>query len=226
MAGLLARIVPLALGVAASPLPVVAILVILLTKRARSSSLIFTAAWVSGNAVAISIAVIFAGQFKRPLVGLDLPYEGLITALLGAGLVVAAWVAHTGRERSEDPDAAPGWLRAVDNLSPAGGAFVAFTNATTSPKNLALAITAGVAIQAADVHPAQQTLAALSYVVVASLSVVIPVVFYFASGKKAKSTLARWKQFVTLKASAIAELTMFVLGIALLVKGLWNLLAQ
>ncbi len=45
---------------------------------------------------------------------------------------------------SEDPGAAPKWVDAVDDLSPMGGAVVAFSNALTSPKNLALAIAAGI----------------------------------------------------------------------------------
>jgi hypothetical protein len=202
---------------------VVAVLIILLTNRGRVSSLVFSAAWVSGNVVAISIAIMFAGRIKPPRQWIDLPYEGLMTALLGLGLVVTAWLSRRVRGRSEEPDP-PRWVSAVDNLSPFGGAVVAFSNATTSPKNLALAIAAGIAISNATRHLAEQAVACLLYVVVASLTVVTPVVLYFVAGGRATLVLNRWKQRITARAAVGMELMLFVLGIGLACKGILNLL--
>ena len=99
-----ARIAVLALGVALSPLPIVAVLIILLTKRARAGSLVFLAAWVAGTATAITIATVFAGTLKTPKVGLDLPFEGGVTVLLGIGLAVTGWLARRGRLRAGAAD--------------------------------------------------------------------------------------------------------------------------
>lgn len=219
-----ARVVALALGVALSPLPVVAVLIILLTKRARVGSLVFLAAWLLGNAAAITLAIAFAGSINIPSEGFDLPSEGFITLLLGFGLFVTAWLSRRGRWRSEDPGASPKWVAAVDDLSPMGGAVVAFSNALTSPKNLALAITAGIAIRDAVTLPADRVSAALLYVVVASVTILTPVVVYLFAGKRAEPTLARWKRNVTLRAAVIMEMGLFVFGLGLALKGLYNLL--
>jgi len=219
-----AQIIPLALGIALSPLPVVAVLVILLTRRARFSSVVFAASWVLGVAVAVIIATAFAGQFARPVVGYDLPYEGAVTFLLGAGLVVIAGISRRGRFRSGEPDAPPTWVNAVDDLSPWGGAFVAFTNATTSPKNLALALAAGVALQGTIKEPWTQTLVIAVYVAIASVTVVAPVVLYFVGGERSVALLRRWKERITARAAALTELLLFLLGLTLTVKGLVNLL--
>lgn len=222
---LLARIVPLALGVALSPLPIVAVLVILLTRRARIGSFVFASAWMVGTACAITIAITFAGRLKPPRYGLDLSSEGLVTLLFGVGLIMTAWLSRRGRRRAENPDAAPAWVGAVDNLSPMGGALVAFSNALTSPKNLALAIAAGAFIQSATPPLGEETLAAIVYVLVASVFVVTPVVVYFVAGKKAQPILARWKSIVTARAAVSMELMLFVFGAALALKGLYNLLS-
>jgi hypothetical protein len=155
---------------------------------------------------------------------MDLPYEGAIFLLLGIGLVVGAWLSRRGRKLSERESGAPNWVRAVDNLSPAGGALVALSNAVTSPKNLALALGCGAMIRSLSPVFAPETGLALVYVVVASITVVTPVVIYFVMGKKAEATLAGWKSYVTARSASVMEVTVFVFGIALAVRGLINLL--
>jgi hypothetical protein len=218
-----ARIAVLAIGVALSPLPIVAVLIILLTKRARVGSLVFSAAWVMGNATAIALAIAFAGNINVPRVGLDLPAEGLATVLLGIGLFATAWLSRRQRWHSEDPQATPKWVEAVDGLSPMGGAVVAFSNALTSPKNLALAIAAGVTIRAATEVPTEIVASSLLYIAIASLTIVIPVAVYLVAGKRAEPILARWKQRVTSRAAVVMEIGLFVFGLGLALKGLYNL---
>ncbi len=219
------QVIPLALGVAASPLPVVAVIVILLTERARLSSVVFSVAWVAGNMLAIGFAVAFAGRVEIPKVGFDLPFEGAITFLLGTGLVVFAWLSRRGRRQSGEPDAPPSWVHSVDNLSPWGGALVAFSNATTSPKNLALALAAGAVIQISTPRPASTLVSQLIYVAVASITVVGPVVVYFVGGERSTAILQRWKRNITAHASAFMEVLLLVLGVVLAARGLYNLLS-
>jgi hypothetical protein len=223
--GLTLQVIVAGLAVAASPLPIVAVLIILLTKRARVGSLVFAAAWLAGNAVAITVSIVLAGKMAPPRLGLDLPAEGLGALLLGFGLFVTAWLSRRSRYRAEDPTATPKWVDAVDGLSPLGGAVVAFSNALTSPKNLALAITTGLAIRSSSNSPEWWVEMGLLYVAVASLTIVTPVVLLFVAGDRAEPTLARWKRNVTARAAVIMELALFVLGVMLASKGVYNLLS-
>jgi hypothetical protein len=222
--GVFARILPLALGVAASPVPVAAVIILLLTKRARPNSLVFVAAWIAGNTVAITVAILFAGRITEPKVGMDFPAEGLGLALIGVMLAAAAVVSRRARMRRPDQGNPPAWLGAVDNLSSWGGAVVAFSNATTSPKNIALALSAGLVINKAAQPFASQTAEALFYVAVASTSIVIPVALFFVGGQRAVEILERWKARVTEHASGFMEIAIFVIGVGLAVRGLYNLL--
>lgn len=225
MGALFLQITTLALGVAMSPLPVVAVLVILITKRARPGSIVAAVSWVLGNALIISLAVVFAGSIPEPRGGTDLWWEGIFTVLLGVGLAVMGVMSRRGRRNSPEPDAPPTWVNSVDHLSPVGAGLVTFTNATTSPKNLALAITAGKVINRAGLSASAMTSASVFYVVVASLSVVVPVLMYFVGGEKSVALLKRWRDSVTANAAAVMEITLLVLGIGLSVKGLYNLLS-
>lgn len=223
MTDLIARLIPLALGVAASPLPILAVLVVLLGGRARIGSLVLAASWVLGIVVALAIAVVFAGKIPPPRQGLDLPFEGLITALVGVGLIITAVISRRGRFRSEDPFKPPAWVAAIDGMSPFGGAIVAFTNATTSPKNLALAIAAGLAIENAHLRQSELLTAEIVYVIVAAVTVVAPALTYLVGGTRSEETLARWKAVVTTRAAGTMELTLLILGVLLAGKGIYNL---
>jgi hypothetical protein len=224
MVSLILHIIPMALGVAVSPLQVVAVLIILLTSRARASGFVFALAWVLGSATAMVVALVFAGNVRMPRNGFDFESEGLVTVLLGIGLVVTAWLSWRGRHRAVDPSATPRWVSSVDHLSPVGGAFLAFSGPTTNPKNLALAIAAGISIQGAALPPRDHVFAAILFVIIASATIVTPVAVYFAVGQRAQPTLARWKERVTARAAAALELMLLVLGVGLACKGLYNLL--
>jgi len=214
----------LALGVLASPLPAVAVLVTLLTKRAKPNSLVMLVSWIVGVVLALGISVMLAGRIHLPSAGVDLPFEGLFTALLGIGVFIMGVHSRRGRFRSEDPQDPPAWVNSVDNLSPIGGAIVVFSNATTSPKNLALAISAGALLTKPGVPVVDSIVAATVYIIIASLTLVGPVALYVFGGDKSTAILQRWKDKVTENAAAVMEISLFGIGLAMTAKGLFNLL--
>jgi len=216
------QIALLALGVAASPLPVVAVLVVLLTRRARLGSIVILVGWVLGISVAVGIAIVFADQLQVPKAGTDLAWEGLFLVLLGIGLVMMGVLSRRGRFRSENPEEPPSWVNSVDNLSPFSGAVVVFLNATTSPKNLALAITAGRVLTTNGPRFVEVP-AVLLYIAIASITITIPVTLYFFGGQRSTALLERWKRNVTAHAAAVMEISLLVIGVGMTVKGLYNL---
>lgn len=222
--GPIAAITPLALGVAISPLPIVGMLVLLLTKGARRNSLVMLAFWVLGNMLLIGIAIAFAGRLPQPRHGMDLPAEWLFASFVGLALIAMAAISWFGRKDKPQGGEPPVWITRVDNLTPWGGAVIAFSNATTSPKNLALTITAGLAIARASSSPVEIGSSAAAYVAIASTLLVIPVVFYFVGKDRSVAVLTRWKANITAHASAFIEIVLLVIGIAMTVRGLSNLL--
>lgn len=214
----------LALGVAASPLPIVAVVVVLLTKRARLSSLLMLVSWVSGVSLMLILSMAFADYMHEPRAGLDFPAEGLVSLLLGVGLLVMGIVSRRGRFRSENPAQPPAWVAGIDNMSPAGGVLLVFLNATTSPKNLALAIAAGRLLTKPPEPLALAAPLSVFYICVASLALTVPVGLYWFGGSRSETALRNLKDRVTAKSAAVSEITLLVLGLALSAKGLMNLL--
>jgi hypothetical protein len=223
--GPIAAIVPLALGVAISPLPIVGMLVLLLTKGARLNSLVMLACWIVGNAIAIGIAIAFAGRIPQPRHGTDLTAEAVFASLVGLALIGMAAISWFGRKDKPGGGEPPAWLQRVDNLTPWGGALIALSNALTSPKNLALTLTAGVVISRATPSSSIEIASsAVAYVAIASVLIVIPVIFYFVGRDRSVAILTRWKANVTAHASAFIEIVLLVIGIAMTVRGVSNLI--
>lgn len=224
MGNLAVQLATLGLGVAASPLPIVAVLVILLSKRAFPGSLTLAISWVLGVVVALVISIRFSASIRVPGVGADIETEGVFALLLGIGLVVMGALLKRGRHRSPSGGEPPAWVNSVDDLSPVGAGLLAFANATTSPKNLAFAITAGRAATESTVLLYRAIPAILVYIAIASSSIVIPVAIYILGGQRSVALLESWREKITAHAAAIMEIMLFVLGIGLSVKGLYNLL--
>jgi hypothetical protein len=225
MAALFVQMTTLGLAVAASPLPVVAMLIILLSKRAYPGSITLAVSWVLGIVVALGISLYFSATIKAPRMGTDLPAEGVFLLLLGVGLVVMGVLARRGRQQAKAGATTPTWVNSVDHLSPWGAALVGFSNATTSPKNLAVAITAGKTIAGSGVGLEWTVALSLYYVTIASLSVVIPAAVYLVGGDRSADLLNRWRDYITAHAAVVMEIILYVLGIAMSAKGLYNLLS-
>ena len=225
MGNLAVQLATLGLGVAASPLPVVGVLIILLSKRAFPGGLTLAISWVVGVITALAITIHFSASIRMPPAGTDLETEGIFALLLGIGLIVMGALSKRGRLRSPSGGEPPAWVNSVDGLSPIGAGLFAFSNATTSPKNLALAITAGRAVTESTLFVQGALPAILIYIVLASSSVVVPVLIYILGGQRSVALLESWRERITAHAAVIMEILLFVLGIGMSVKGLYNLLA-
>ena len=56
------QVLPIAVGVALSPLPIVAVVLMLVTPRGRANGLAFVAGWIAGLAVVGAIVLALAGK--------------------------------------------------------------------------------------------------------------------------------------------------------------------
>ncbi len=102
---------------------------------------------------------------------------------------------------------------------PAFGAALSAVN----PKNLALTIAAAGSIAQAGLGAGQDTIAVAVFVVLGSLTVAGPVVFYMLATKKAEGPLAAIKDFMSDHNAVIMFVVLLVLGAKLLGDGIAGL---
>jgi hypothetical protein len=223
MGEVIGELLPLALGVAISPVPVIAVILMLFSPRAGRTSGGFLVGWALGIVVAVVAMMLLAGLIHASDDG---PSATVSWIKLVLGLLFIALAAMQWRSRPEpgvEPEL-PGWMKAVDNVTPAKATGLGFLLAAINPKNLAMAIAAGVAIGAAGLSGGQQTVAVLVYIVIAASTVAIPVVGYAVAADRMRGPLDELKSWLEANNATVMAVLLLVIGFVVFGKGLGGLI--
>jgi len=201
-----------AVGVAISPIPLIAVVLMLATPRARANGTAFAVGWVVTLA-AIGTVVLLLGS------GADARENGstadwVYVVKLVLGLLFAALALRQWRSRPAPGEEAelPAWMRSLDAFTPAKSAGLAAALAGANPKNLVLVVGAAVGIAGASGGGGDKAVALVVFVVVASLCATVPLGVYLLGGDKAARTLDGWKDWMAAHNSAIMTVVLVVLG--------------
>lgn len=167
---------PLAIAIALSPFPVVAVVLILGTPKARAASLAFLCGWVVGTFVLGSVGLLLANDA-------DEQRTAFAWVLLLLGLLMFGFAAKSVKTMlSDGPPETPGWLSGIETLSVSGALLLGAALATVNPKNVALVLAGAAEIATATVDGRIAALAA--FTAVASIGAAVPVGIYFFAGER------------------------------------------
>lgn len=217
MGGAAVELVPLALGIAASPFPVIPVVLLLLTPRPAATSRAFLAGWVLGIAVGV-VAATLLSDLVTP--GSTPPaWASWLRVLLGLVLLVAAVRQWRSRAATAEP---PGWLRQVESATPGSAFRLALVLSLANPKVLLLAVAAGLTIGTAALG-GQGVVLVVAFTATASLSVAVPVLLHATLGERVLGPLGRVRDVLLRHAAAITAGVMLVLGVLVLTTGLAEL---
>jgi Sap, sulfolipid-1-addressing protein len=146
MGNAIGNILPLALGVAISPIPIIAVILMLLSPKAHTNGPAFLVGWVTGLA-AVSIAVTaLSGTAGLGSGGGGSVVGSLIKILLGLLLVGLAVREFRNRPRPGQQPQLPGWMRAIDSTTGVKALGIALLLSALNPKNLSLTVAAAVTV--------------------------------------------------------------------------------
>ncbi|MGZ4682848.1 MAG: GAP family protein, partial [Acidimicrobiales bacterium] len=126
---------PAALAVALSPIPIVAVVVILATPRARVVGPAFALGWIVGLTVVSTVVVVLAGGSDDPDSASAAGVDGFPGAVGVLFLVMAArqWAK---RPREGAPAEPPAWMASVDQVTPVKAVALGLALSAANPKNL------------------------------------------------------------------------------------------
>ena len=113
-------ILPLALAVIVSPIPNVAMILILFSPKARTNGPAFLAGWIAGLALVGILVIVLSASVGLGSGGGGSSIVGpLLKILLGLALLWLAYRSFRKRPRSGEQPSLPGWMRAIDSATPA-----------------------------------------------------------------------------------------------------------
>ncbi|HSS68824.1 MAG TPA: GAP family protein [Nocardioidaceae bacterium] len=220
MGEVIGALLPLALGVAVSPIPIIAAILVLLSPRAGSTSGAFLLGWVAGIVVATSVFVAIAsgadlGSASSPSAAANWIKIGLGVVLLLVG--VRQW---RTRPRGDDDAVLPAWMKAIDTLTPVKAIGLGFLLAALNPKNLTLCIAAGVEIGGGGLSNSDVVIAVAVFVVLAASSVAVPVIAYAIARDRMASPLDELRTWLTANNAVVMAVLLAVIGVVMIGKGI------
>ena len=215
-------VLPSAVGVALSPVPIIAAILILGTPRARSNGPAFALGWVAGLVVVSVVVVLLASGADDPDSGSSTTVDVLELAL-GVAFFAMARRQWQARPRDGVTPELPGWMQTVDRFTPGKSLVLGAALSGVNPKNLALTLAASASIAQAGLDGGETAVSIAVFVVIGSLTVAGPVLFAMIAKERATAGLASMKQFMSEHNAVIMMVVLIVLGAKLLGSGIAGL---
>ncbi len=210
---------PLAVGIAISPIPIVGVILVLFSARARSNGLAFAVGWVVAL-VAVAVIVLVVGQ------SLDIGSKGSSSGRawlhIGLGALLVLMAHRHRRKRSADQDEVhlPKWMSRVEEIKPIGSFGLGAALVALNPKNLVLAIAASVQIAQVNLKTGGDIASIAVFTVIASITILAPVVWVVIAGDSAAATLEGLKSWFIKHNDAIMIVLLLAFGALLIGKGI------
>jgi threonine/homoserine/homoserine lactone efflux protein len=220
MGDVVGQILSFAVGVAVSPVPIIAVVLMLTTDRGRVNGPAFVLGWIAGLALAGTAILLLAGQADASDGGEPATWVGVLKLMLGLGLLALAVKQWRGRPADSEAAELPNWMQKIDGFAPGRALALAVALAAINPKNLLLTVGAATTIAHAGLEAGEQAVALGVFILVASLGIGAPVAIYFALGEKSASLLGGLKDWMAHNNAAIMTVLLLVLGAKLLGDGI------
>jgi len=223
MGDAIGQVLSLGVGVAISPVPIIAVVLMLGTPRARSNGPAFVLGWILGLAVVGGIVLAVAGGANASEDAEPATWVSVLKLVLGALLVLLALKQWRGRPRGDAPAELPKWMRTIDQFTPGRSMAMALALSGLNPKNLLLTVGAGAAIAQTGASSGEQVVALAVFIALGTLGPGIPVAMYFVMGKRAVHLLDELKVWMGANNAAIMAVLCLVIGAKLLGDGISGL---
>lgn len=216
------ELLPFSVGVALSPIPIVAVVLMLGTPRARTNGPAFALGWLIGLTAAAVIVLLVTGGASDPDSGAA---QSVDWAQLAIGVLFLAMAAKQWKSRpkpGEEP-AMPKWMAKIDEIRPLSALGLGILLSGINPKNLALAAAAGAAIARAGLDAGGDAVGIAVFVGLGSVTVVGAVLFYLVAPRLAVGPLASIEEFMSTHNAVIMMVILLLLGAKLIGSALGGL---
>lgn len=221
MSEVIGEILPLAVGIAISPIPIIAAILMLLSPRAKRTSVGFLIGWLAGIVVAVVLFTLLTSVIPQDNAGPS-PVAGVIKIILGALLLLLAIKQWRTRPAEGEQASMPKWMSAIDAMTAGKALGLGFLLSAVNPKNLLMAISAGVIVGSADLAIGQIAVVIIIFVLLAASTVLIPVIGYLIASARLAGPLDKLREWLVDNNALIMAVLLLVIGVSVIGKGLAN----
>ena len=226
MGDAVAQVIPLGIAVAFSPLPIIAVVLILATPAGRVNALAFAAGGLAAVTVVTAVAAVVLGAAGADEGSGDDPGSWVSIGRIVLGAVLLRFAAGKWRARPRAGDPAPdlpAWMRTVEALTPVRAAGMGVLLCGVNPKNLILIVAAAAAIAAGGGSTADQAAALALFTGLAMLGVLMPIAASVLLGERAEGVLDGLRAWMVRQSATIVAVIAALIALKLILDGVSGL---
>jgi hypothetical protein len=210
------QILPFAVGVAISPMPIVAMVLMLITPKAKSNGFAFLAGWIVGVAAAGTVCLLAIGPSSTSDSGAPADWTFWLKLVLGVVLVLLAAKEWRARPAPDAEAPMPKWMSALDEFTAPKAAGMAVLLSALNPKNLVFIIGGATAVAQLNLATSDQVVSWVVFTIIATVGVAVPMVIYLFMGSKAAHILHGLKTWMARNNTAIMAVLLVIIGAKLI----------
>jgi threonine/homoserine/homoserine lactone efflux protein len=220
MSEAIGQVLSFGVGVSLSPIPIVGVVLMLGTPRARANGLAFLAGWIGGLAVVGTIVLLVSSGASASEQGQPADWVNVLKIVLGVLLLGVAAKQWRGRPRPGEAAAMPVWMKTIDTFSAPKAGGLGILLSAVNPKNLLLVVGAAAAIAQTGVSAGQEAGALAVFIAIGTIGPGAPVAIYFAMGDRSKNLLEDLRDWMSRNNGAIMAVICLVIAAKLIGDGI------
>lgn len=213
------QVLPLAIGVTLSPFPIIGVVLMLGTPRARVNGPAFLVGWIAGMALVGTVVLLVSGGVGVSDDGQPSAPVNVAKIALGVLLLGVAAKQWRARPRAGEAAALPAWVQSVDHFRAPRASGLGFLLAAVNPKNLLLVVAAATAIAGTGIPGDEQAFAYALFVVLGTVGPAAPVAIYFVLGARSERLLDELRVWMAHNNAAIMAVICLLIAAKLIGDG-------
>jgi threonine/homoserine/homoserine lactone efflux protein len=210
------QVLSLAVGVALSPVPIIAVVLMVGTPRGRANGPAFILGWILGLAVVGTAVLLISSGANASKQGQPADWVNVLELVLGLLLLAVAAKQWRGRPHGGAGADAPKWMASIDHFTATRAGVFGVVLSAVNPKNLLLLVAAAAAIAQTGASTGKQAVALTVFILIATVGVGLPVVLYFVMGERSKRILDGLKDWMGRHNAAIMSVLCVIIAAKLI----------
>jgi hypothetical protein len=217
------EILPLAVALAAGPLPIIAIMLILVSENATAKGVGFVFGRIAGLALIVAVGLVIFTLINDPgLAHRGHPRPAMSVARIVIGVALMALAYRMWRRRNEP--ARPSLLtRRVDGLTAIGSVGLGLLVSVVDPASISLGFLSGVDIAAARLPVPTAVVVAAAFVALSTVTITVPLAGYLVGGQAVRARLVGVKSWLQSNEKAVMMVLFLLIGAMLIGRGIRDL---
>jgi len=200
MTEVIGQILPLAIAVALSTVPIIATILILLSGARPLVSVALLIGWAAGMALVLTVLVWGIGLIPPSTLRRNDTASALVRIALGTALF--AYSVLKWRHRTKHPQSTPRWMDALARINTIGALGFGLALALR-PKNIILSIAAAVIIGDARLSVDDAFVVVGTFTLIGVSTVAAPIIGHFAAPQKTQTPLDATRRWIIDHSAAI-----------------------